>query len=81
MSPAVAELVEASKALSVEDRWTLFEALHDLVSEPFGDEELHIPPDLQAELERRWNDYRQRPETAVGWEEAKARLAALRDRP
>lgn len=79
MSPTVAKLVEASQALSVEDRMELFDALWDMVDVPAGTVEFELSPEDRAELDRRWEAYRQNPETAVGWEEAKRRMSAIRD--
>jgi putative addiction module component (TIGR02574 family) len=81
MSQSVEKLVEATKALTVDEQLELFDALWGIIDEHAIPDGFDLTPDQRAELDRRWEAYRQNPERAIGWEEGKARLAALRNRP
>lgn len=81
MSETVLQLVEASKSLSVEELMELFDALWEIVDEHAAPDAFELTPVQRTELDRRWEQHLRHPESAIPWEEAKARLAALRERP
>jgi putative addiction module component (TIGR02574 family) len=81
MSQTVTQLVEATKALSVEEQLQLFDALWEIIDEYAAPDDFVLTPEQRAELKRRSEAHRLHPETAISWEDGKARLAALRKRP
>jgi putative addiction module component (TIGR02574 family) len=80
MSQTVTQLVEATKALSIDEQLELFDALWELIDEHAVPDICELSAGQAAELDRRWEDHIRQPESAIGWEEGKSRLAALRDR-
>jgi putative addiction module component (TIGR02574 family) len=81
MSQSVSQLLEASKALSAEEQMELFDALWEVIDQYAAPDEFGLTPEQRVELDRRWEEHVQHPENAISWEEGKAKLAALRDRP
>lgn len=81
MSEAVLQLVEASKSLSVEEQMQLFDALWEIVDEYAVPDAFELTSEQRAELDRRWEQHIRHPESAISWDEGKARLATLRARP
>jgi putative addiction module component (TIGR02574 family) len=77
MSPTVTELVEASKALSVEER----KALADAIWESVSVEEGWRPSEATlTEVHRRLEAHDRDPGSAVTWQEMQQRLEQLRGR-
>jgi putative addiction module component (TIGR02574 family) len=72
MAPTLAEL--GIDRLSIEDRLSLAQAIHDSVAEEV--ERTPLPEAQRAELERRLADSIARPEAVTPWEEIKARALA-----
>lgn len=81
MQQTVEQLVEATKALSVEEQLQLFDALWGIIDEYAAPEAFALAPEQRAELDRRREAHRLHPESAISWEEGKARLAAIRNQP
>lgn len=81
MSETVLQLVKASKALSAEEQMQLFDALWEIVDEYAAPDAFELTSEQRAELDRRWEQHVRHPESAIPWEEGKARLATLRERP
>lgn len=75
MTNAVAELLEASKALSVADRLALADAIWETI--PI-DDDWRPSPAVLAELDRRRAEHLADPGSAITSEEIWSRLNALR---
>lgn len=71
--------LNALRRLSIAERLELIGALWGSVVDEAPDEAFPVTPELVAELERRWAEYRAHPETARPWDEVRANL--LRRRP
>jgi putative addiction module component (TIGR02574 family) len=67
-----ASLLEAAKALPLQERIELAEALWDSINEE--GHEPPLPPVQAEELQRRLEEHRQNPESGIPWEEVKAEL-------
>lgn len=78
MSANVSQLVAARKALSVEEQMELFDALWEIIDEHAAPDDFQLSPEQRALLDRRWEEHVRHPDSAIAWEEGKARLAALR---
>jgi putative addiction module component (TIGR02574 family) len=66
------ERIPELRTLSPADKLTLVTELwDDLASNP---EDIPVPPEHIAEIERRLEEYRKHPELAATWEEVKARI-------
>lgn len=81
MLQTVEQLVEATKSLSVEEQFRLFDALWGMIDEYAAPEDFSLTPEQRAELDRRREAHRLHPESAINWEEGKSKLAALRAKP
>lgn len=81
MPQSVSQIVEASKALSIEEQMELFDALWEVIDQYAAPDDFELTPEQRTELDRRWEAHIQHPESAISWEEGKAKLAALRERP
>jgi putative addiction module component (TIGR02574 family) len=77
VSPAIVDLVEASKALSVEERKALANAIWESVS---GDTNWRPSQAALAEVHRRLEEHDRHPGSAVSGEEMQQRLEQLRAR-
>jgi len=68
-----ANLLEAAKALPLPERIELAEALwEDITNEGY---EPPLTPALETGLDRRLEEHRKNPHTAIPWEQVKAELA------
>lgn len=74
----VEQLLEQSRTLLPGERLQLAEALWELVAADDDSAMLLLSPEQQAELDQRWERFQAAPETAIGWGEGMARLAAIR---
>ena len=73
--------LEELRKLPVEQRIQLVEDLWDSIAEDTVGESYAVSPELAAELDRRLEEYRSDPESALPLEEVLARLRGLvRDR-
>jgi putative addiction module component (TIGR02574 family) len=70
MSPSLSELLKLPAA----ERAELAMALWESLSEAQREGDLELTPDQAAELDRRWADHVQRPESAIPWEEVRRKL-------
>jgi putative addiction module component (TIGR02574 family) len=70
MSPSLSELLK----LPAGERAELAMALWESLSESEREAELQLTPDEAAELDRRWADHVQRPESAIPWEQVRRKL-------
>jgi len=77
MTQTVAQLVEASKALNADEKLQLFDALWDQ-HEPLEAEDFELAAEESSELDRRREELRQSPDTAVSFEEGQKFLAEIR---
>ncbi len=81
MEDATKTLDELRK-LPVEQRIQLVEDLWDTIADDTVGESVAVTPELAAELDRRLQEYRSDPESALPVEEVLSRLRSLvRDRP
>ncbi len=78
MTNAVAELLEASKALSVADRRTLVDAIWDSISIEDG---WRPSAAVLAEVYRRLEEHDRDPSSGISWEEMQLRLQQHRLQP
>lgn len=62
--------------LSVEERLQIVEDLWDSIAADTQDKPFELSDELKAELERRMAEHEARPESALSWEEVRARLWA-----
>lgn len=72
MSPSLSELLKLPASERAELAMALWESLSSAERE--ADDEL--PPEEAAELDRRWMDHVQRPESAIPWEDVRRKLMA-----
>jgi putative addiction module component (TIGR02574 family) len=70
MSPSLSELLK----LPATERAELAMALWESLSEAEREGEFELTPEEAAELDRRWADHVQRPESAIPWEEVRRKL-------
>jgi putative addiction module component (TIGR02574 family) len=70
MSPSLSELLK----LPAGERAELAMALWESLSAAELETELELTPEDAAELDRRWMDQIQRPESAVPWDEVRRKL-------
>jgi len=70
MSPSLSELLK----LPAGERAELAMALWDSLSETEREAELQLTPGEAAELDRRWDDHVQRPESAIPWSAVRRKL-------
>jgi putative addiction module component (TIGR02574 family) len=77
VTQTVAQLVEASKRLSVDEQIELFDALWDLL-EPSEAEDFELSSEQHSEIDRRREELRRNPETAVTFEEGQKLMAQIR---
>jgi len=70
MSPSLSELLK----LPAGERAELAMALWESLSVAERQIELDLTPEQAAELDRRWMDHVQRPESAIPWEEVRRKL-------
>lgn len=75
MTNAVAELLEASKVLSIADRMALADAIWESIS---IDDGWRPSEAVLKELDRRTAEHDRDPSTAIEWPEMQSRLEALR---
>jgi putative addiction module component (TIGR02574 family) len=71
-SPSLAELLQ----LPADERAQLALALWESLSPSEKDAELELTPELDAELDRRWQEHLDHPENAIPWETVLDRLNA-----
>jgi putative addiction module component (TIGR02574 family) len=70
MSPSLSELLK----LPAGERAELAMALWDSLSEAAREAELQLTPEEAAELDRRWEEHVQRPDSATPWSEVRRKL-------
>jgi putative addiction module component (TIGR02574 family) len=70
MSPSLSELLK----LPASERAELAIALWESLSEAEREAEFELTPAQAAELDRRWADHVQRPDSAIPWEEVQRKL-------
>jgi len=70
MSPTFSELLK----LPAGERAELAMALWDSLSEADREGELGLTPEEGQELDRRWMDHLQRPESSIPWDDVRRRL-------
>ena len=70
MSPSLSELLK----LPAGERAELAMALWESLSEAQRDGDLELTPEQAAELDRRWTEHVQRPESAIPWQEVRRQL-------
>ena len=70
MSPSLAELLK----LPAGERAELAMALWQSLSEAEREAGLDLTSDEAAELDRRWADHVQRPESAIPWDDVRRKL-------
>jgi len=70
----IAATVNEIKALSVDERLAIVEAIWDSIVDDSDD--LSVTPDERAFIERRLAAYLARPDDVVAWEDVKARALA-----
>jgi len=70
MSPSLSELLK----LPAGERAELAMALWESLSSAQREAEMQLTPDEGAELDRRWMDHVQRPDSAIPWEEVRRKL-------
>jgi len=70
MSSSLSELLK----LPAGERAELAMALWESLSEAEREGELELTPDEAAELDRRWMDHVQRPESSIPWDEVRRKL-------
>ncbi len=75
MTQAVQQLLEASKALSLEERLELVDGLWQNLGPLDGAEEFELSVADQQELQERRNDWREHPETSLTLEQTLAAFA------
>ena len=70
MSPSLSELLK----LPAGERAALAMALWESLSEAEREGELELTPEEAAELDRRWTEHVQRPESSIPWDDVRRRL-------
>lgn len=70
MSPSLSELLK----LPAGERAELAMALWESLSAAERETELELTAEEAAELERRWMDHVQRPESSIPWDEVRRKL-------
>jgi putative addiction module component (TIGR02574 family) len=70
MSPSLSELLK----LPAGERAELAMALWDSLSEAEREGELELTPEEGEELDRRWSDHVQRPDSSIPWAEVRRKL-------
>jgi putative addiction module component (TIGR02574 family) len=70
MSPSLSELLK----LPAGERAELAMALWESLSEAEREGELELTPEQAAELDRRWMEHVQRPESSIPWAEVRRKL-------
>jgi putative addiction module component (TIGR02574 family) len=70
MYPSLSELLK----LPASERAELAIALWESLSEAEREAEFELTPEQVAELDRRWADHVQRPDSAIPWEEVRRKL-------
>jgi len=70
MSPSLSELLK----LPAGERAELAMALWESLPEAEREGELELTPEQAAELDRRWTEHVQQPESAIPWEEVRRKL-------
>ena len=70
MSPTLSELLK----LPAGERAELAMALWESLSAAERETALELTPEQAAELDRRWMDHVQRPESAIPWDEVRRKL-------
>jgi putative addiction module component (TIGR02574 family) len=73
------ELLATAKALPLAERIEFVEALWDSIAEEGHD--LPLTPEEEAEIDRRLEEHRRNPESAVPWKQVKAELEEKYRRP
>jgi putative addiction module component (TIGR02574 family) len=70
MSPSLSELLK----LPAGERAELAMALWDSLSEAEREGQLALTPEEGKELDRRWSDHVQRPDSSIPWAEVRRKL-------
>ena len=70
MSPSLSELLK----LPAGERAELAMASWESLSQAEREAEFDMTPEEAAELDRRWRDHVQRPESAIPWEDVRRKL-------
>lgn len=70
MSPSLSDLLK----LPAGERAELAMALWESLSDAGRDRELELTPEQAAELDRRWLDHVQRPQSSIPWDEVRRKL-------
>lgn len=70
MSPSLSDLLKLPAAERAELAMALWESLSDTER----DRELELTPEQAAELDRRWLDHVQRPQSSIPWDEVRRKL-------
>ena len=70
MSPSLSELLK----LPAGERAELAMALWESLTQAEREAQFELTPEEAAELDRRWTDHVQRPESAIPWEEVRRKL-------
>ncbi|MEX2270029.1 MAG: addiction module protein [Vicinamibacterales bacterium] len=70
MSPSLSELLKLPSGERAELAMALWEGLSSAEREA----EMELMPEEAAELDRRWMDHVQRPDSAIPWEEVRRKL-------
>ena len=70
MSPSLSELLK----LPAGERAELAMALWESLSEAEREDELELTPEQAAQLDRRWMEHVQRPESSIPWDEVRRKL-------
>jgi len=70
MSPSLSDLLK----LPAGERAELAMALWESLSDAERDRELELTPEQAAELDRRWLDHVQRPQSSIPWDEVRRKL-------
>jgi putative addiction module component (TIGR02574 family) len=70
MSPSLSELLK----LPAGERAELAMALWESLSNAEREAELELTSEDAAELDRRWSDHVQRPESSIPWDEVRRKL-------
>jgi putative addiction module component (TIGR02574 family) len=73
-SMTAATLEDAIARLDRREKFALLEKLWAMIET----DELPVPPEVAAELDRRWADYQKNPNSALTYDELMARVQAKR---
>jgi putative addiction module component (TIGR02574 family) len=70
MSPSLSDLLKLPAGERAELAMALWESLSDAQREA----ELQLTPEQAAELDRRWSDHLQRPQSSIPWDDVRRKL-------